>query len=106
MWTRIVPARQTEFLASNAGAPVRVSFWIGSEECFWFGPGTTRRPPMDLLPIPPVSLFLSCLTAFAWGRHQALRSEARLADGSCSASGQRNEFDLARAWSGARSAGM
>src|SRR6266699_2241345 len=88
MWTRIVPARQTEFQASNAGAPVRVSFWIGSEECFWFGPGTTRRPTMDLLAIAAVSLFLSCLTGFAWGRHQALRSGARRGDWLCLACGQ------------------
>ena len=105
MWTRIVPARQTEFLASNAGAPVRVSFWIGSEECFWFGPGTTRRPPMDLLAIAAVSLLLSCLTGFAWGRHHAFRSGARRGDWLCLACGQRNEFELDRCWSCDRRAG-
>ena len=61
--------------------------------------------PMDLLAIAAVSLLLSCLTGFAWGRHQALRSGARRGDWLCLACGQRNEFELDRCWSCDRRAG-
>src|SRR5207247_322608 len=101
-WALIPDGRSRHNFGSKT--PVRVSFWIGSEERIWFGPGTTRRSLMDSLAIAAVAVFLSCLAGFAWGRRQSSRTVAQRGDWRCLVCGQRNEFELDRCWSCGRGA--
>src|SRR2546428_4565904 len=61
--------------------------------------------PMDPLAVAVVSIFLSCLAGFAWGRRQAFRTGVRRGDWLCLVCAQRNEFELDRCWSCGREAG-